>query len=611
MCGIVGIQGRQEPGWIEQMNTTILHRGPDDAGYYHDTEHQLALGMRRLSIIDFAGGHQPMTTQDGRFTIVFNGEIYNAPELRESLKKDGLIFQTDHSDTEVLLNLFARDGEAALRQLNGMFAFAVFDRDKQRLVLARDRFGIKPLYYADIVGRFLFSSELKSLLVLPIVERQLDRQSLFHYMSLMYVPGKQSILSGVQRLPAGHVLTYGLKDRRSTIREWWKPEFREVHGKTRQDWTIELRESLDAAVNRWSLADVPVGCSLSGGLDSTSIVGLLAKSGKKVSTYSLGFTGNDEQDWNELPLARSVARKWGTDHHELVLEPDVLLNDLVAMVWHLDEPYGGGLPSWTVFKFMSRDVKVGMTGTGGDELFGNYGKWSELEGGWPRHLFRRAVTCKRFEDAFIDRFYYLSDREKRDVVFAKSAQEAERTADALYRYFEAAPTQELRNRVAFTDMATQLPEEFLMMTDRFSMAHSLEARTPFLDHEFVDLALSVPSSLRTRRGDLKGLLRRVVADLLPSDVRRAPKKGFVIPLKLWLRGPLRPLVEVLLNPERLKAQGIYRPEFYAAFVRPHFDGTADHTQIVWGALMFQLWHQIFIERSAVDRPTYDWKALVQ
>lgn len=611
MCGIVGIHGRQESGWIEQMNTTILHRGPDDAGYYRDAEHQLALGMRRLSIIDLAGGHQPMTTHDGRFTIVFNGEIYNASALRESLKKDDVVFQTDHSDTEVLLNLFARDGEAALRQLNGMFAFAIFDRDMQQLVLARDRFGIKPLYCADLAGRFVFASELKSLLVLPIVERQLDRQSLFHYMSLMYVPGRHTILSGVQRLPAGHVLTYDLGNRHSSIREWWKPEFREQNGKSRLDWTMELRESLDTAVSRWSIADVPVGCSLSGGLDSSSIVGLLAKSGKKIRTYSLGFTGSNEQDWNELPLARSVARMWGTDHQELVLDPEALLDDLVEMVWHLDEPYGGGLPSWTVFKFMSRDVKVGMTGTGGDELFGNYGKWSVLEGGWHRRMFKRGMTRERFEQDFVDRFYYLADETKRDSVFSASVQGMESTADTLHRYFAAAPTHALRNQVAFTDMATQLPEEFLMMTDRFSMAHSLEARTPFLDHEFVELALSVPSSLRTRPGDLKGLLRQVVADILPNEVRKAPKRGFVIPLKLWLRGPLRPLVEALVNPARLKSQGIFRPEFYKVFVRPHLDGSMDNTQVVWGAMMFQLWHQIFIERGSLERPTYDWKALVQ
>lgn len=611
MCGIVGIHGAQQPAWIEQMNLAIDHRGPDDQGYFRADDGRLALGMRRLSIVDLAGGHQPMTTPDGRFTIVFNGEIYNAPKLREDLKRRGIAFRSDHSDTEVLLHLFACRGQDALQALNGMFALAVYDRDLERLTLARDRFGIKPLYYADVAGRFVFASELKSILVLPFVDRQLDYQSLFHYMSLMYVPGPQSIVSSIRRLPPACVLTYDFGARQSRIERWWKPAFSEVDGISLADWRHRLRDGLEAAVHRWSLSDVPVGCSLSGGLDSSSIVGLLAKSGQKIRTYSLGFTGSGESDWNELPLARSVARKWGTDHHELVLEPEALLDDLVSMVWYLDEPYGGGLPSWTVFKFMSRDVKVGMTGTGGDELFGNYGKWRSLEGSWWRRLFGWPMTRQRFEADFFDRFYYLRDEDKRAQVFATSAHSSENSADVLYRYFSAAEANNPRNQVAHTDISTQLPDEFLMMTDRFSMAHSLEARTPFLDHEFAELALSVPAALRTRRRDLKGLLRDVVSELLPREVRNAPKKGFVIPLKLWLQGPLRPLVEALVNPARLESQGIFRPEFHKTFVRPHLDGSADHTQVVWAALMFQLWHQVFIERGAMERPTYDWKALAQ
>uniref|UniRef100_UPI0037C079A4 asparagine synthetase B family protein n=1 Tax=Devosia sp. TaxID=1871048 RepID=UPI0037C079A4 len=311
-------------------------------------------------------------------------------------------------------------------------------------------------------------------------------------------------------------------------------------------------------------------------------------------TFALGFTGPREADWNELPRAKLVAQHWGTEHHELVLEPEALLDDLVSMVWHLDEPYGGGLPSWSVFKFMGQAVKVGMTGTGGDELFGNYGKWRQLEGHPLTSAFRRSPDSVAFERQFFDRYYYATETAKRNLMLADRP--AGSTSALLYDHFSGTGGT-IRDRIAAVDIGTQLPDEFLHMTDRFSMAHSLEARTPFLDKEFADLALAVPSELRTHRNDLKGLLRRTVAPLLPPSVQHMPKKGFVIPLKHWLRGRLRPLTEQLLAPERLHRQGLFRPVFYDEFVHPHLDGRADHTAKVWAAVMFQLWHMIFIERS--------------
>ena len=595
MCGITGIHGPQEDRWIAAMNDRQRHRGPDEDGVFRDRDAHVSLAMRRLAIIDLAGGKQPMSTADGRHTLVYNGEIYNCRELRRDLESSGEIFSTDHSDTELLLRLLARDGTAALPKLNGMFAFCLYDRVAGTLLLARDGFGIKPLYYADHAGRFAFASELKSLLELPFVPRELDRQSLFHYMSLMYVPGTDTILEGVKRLGPGECLTYRLADRTLRHERWWRPAVQACTRTPDAEWPELLRQGLGAAVQRWTLADVPIACSLSGGLDSSSIVGVLAESGAPPKTFSLGFAGAGEARWNELPQARMVAQHWGTDHHELVLDPDSLLDDLISMVWHLDEPYGGGLPSWMVFKFMARDVKVGLTGTGGDELFGNYGKWHELEDRFTPRPFRREVDAARFERGFFDRFYYFTEHEKRE--HALVAASGRSTAALLYDHYIEADAATPRDRVALTDIATQLPEEFLMMTDRFSMAHSLEARTPFLDTEFAALALSIPAHLRSPYGDAKALLRRAVAPLLPPGIRNAPKKGFVIPLKLWLRGRLRGLAEHLLAPDRLRAQGLFREAFHANFVRPHLDGRADHTNKVWAALMFQLWHMVFIERS--------------
>ena len=603
MCGIVALHDPRG-GTAEAANARLAHRGPDDSGTFRDAASGLSLAMRRLSIIDLAGGHQPMATPDGRFTIVYNGELFNAPELRKDLEGKGERFATDHSDTEVVLRLYAREGESSLQRLNGMYAFAIFDAVKKTLFCARDHAGIKPLYWFQKDGRFAAASELKALLAFPFVPRELDRESLSHYMSLMYVPGEASILRDIRRLPAGHCLRYDLESQRVSVRRWYVRSFAPRPGVSRGEWRERVRAEVEAAVKRWTLSDVPLACSLSGGLDSSAIVGVLAASGKPPETFSVGFTGAGEEAWNELPLARKVAEKWGTHHHELVLDPESLLDELLPMVWALDEPYGGGLPSWLVFKEMSRSVKVGLTGTGGDELFGNYGKWRELEPAWWPGLWQRGggrVDAEAFRRRFFERCYYLSDSDKRASVLQDAGAS---TADALYAYFANDKELDIRDRIATLDLETQLPEEFLAMTDRFSMAHSLEARTPFLDRGLMECAWTIPARERTARGDLKGLLREAIGDLLPPELLAAGKRGFVLPLALWLRGRLRPVAERLLAPDRLARQGLFKPQFHERYVRPHLEGRADHTQVVWAALMFQLWHHLYIDTTARGAPAY-------
>ncbi len=329
-----------------------------------------------------------------------------------------------------------------------------------------------------------------------------------------------------------------------------------------------------------------------------------------MKTFSLGFSGPGEEQWSELPLARAMAEKWGTEHHEIVLDPQSLLDDLASMAWHMDEPYGGGLPSWSVFKFLGRHVKVALTGVGGDELFGNYNKFTGLERrilpGWFGAT--NAADSEIFRREFTNRHYYCSDNDKRRLVFAGDCSNMQDTNALLYGYFAAEKTEAIRNRSSRTDFETQLPEEFLAMTDRFSMAHNVEARTPFLDNAMIDLAMSIPPSIRLHRHNYKRLLRDAIGDLLPRKLLNTPKRGFVIPLKLWLRGRLRPLVEHLLGPARLAAQGIFQPAFYDWAVRPHMDGQADNTTIVWGALMFQIWHRAYIEAPSLQTPEWDLTA---
>jgi asparagine synthase (glutamine-hydrolysing) len=502
-----------------------------------------------------------------------------------------------------------------LDALDGMFAFVLYDRARHRLFGARDPLGIKPLHYHHAGGRLAFASEIKTLLALPGFPREIDGQSLYHYLSLRYVPGPGSIFKDVARVPAGHLFRYDLTRQALSVERYWRPRFASGATAGGEDDRERVRAGLKDAVQRWMLSDVPVGCSLSGGLDSSAIVGLLAEAGhSRLKTYSLGFRGEGEEDWSELGLAREVARRWGTDHHELVLTADELLDELVPMVWALDEPYGGGLPSWYVFRMMSRDVKVGLTGTGGDELFGGYGKWRAYERGQAgyRRTWREWWAGERprsYAHPAESYFLYLDDAEKRGSVLAGEMNGVRDTAAWVRERMEAAEAPAARDAFTAVDLEAQLPEEFLLMTDRFSMAHSLEARVPFLDRPFVEAMLAIPSARRTRPDDLKGLLREAVADLLPAGLLRAPKRGFVLPDALWLRGTLRPLVMRLLGPERLRRQGLFRPDVYARFVAPHLEGRENRAGQVWTLLLFQLWHALFIEARATERPSLSWRDL--
>jgi len=594
VCGIAGVVGAPEAELLERLAEALRHRGPDGGGVALDAEAGVGLVARRLAIVDLAGGEQPMRSADGALTIVFNGEIFNAPELRAELEREGHRFASDHSDTEVVLALYERRGQGFLDVLNGFFAFVVWDGRRRLLFGAVDRFGIKPLYLAEPGGGLAFASELKALLLVPGVRRDLDRDSLFHYLSLRFVPGPRSILAGVRRLAPGSSFSYDVRGRRLEVRTWWRLRFRAVGG---GEWRERVRAQLRESVLRWTLSDVPYAVSLSGGLDSSAVVGLLAESGTSdLRTYSLGSGADDE-----LPLARALAERWGTEHHELVVDADRLLDELLAMVWALDEPYGGGLPSWYVFRLMAEDVKVGLTGTGGDELFGNYRRFVPFERGRLARLRRRPVRRYHFEPS-----YYFTDAEQRELLLEPSAED---TAGLLQAVWDESDGRGARDHVLELDVRTQLPDEFLHMTDRFGMAHSLEARTPFLDHELVELVASIPPELRTDADDPKRLLRESVADLLAPEQLGAPKRGFVLPLARWLRGELRPLAERLLSDEHLRRQGLFRPGLADRLLRPHLDGERDESERIWPLLMFQLWQLLYVEEALTEPPTFGWRDL--
>lgn len=612
MCGIVGLTDQTSLHLLSEMNEMVSYRGPDDCGVYLDTDNAVGLAMRRLSIIDLEGGHQPMSNEDDTVWIVCNGEIYNSPELRSKLEAQGHQFKTINSDVEILVHLYEEKGKNMLDDLNGMFSFVIYDRRQSILFAVRDRMGIKPLYYALKHGKLAFSSELKSLMLLPWISREIDFTSLYHYLSLQFIPAPDTIFVDIKKLPAGHSFTYHLTNRQLDVEKYWELNVRHAEERPIKEWREVIREKLTEAVNRWTLSDVPIACSLSGGLDSSTIVGLLGESGVgDLSTFSLGFGAPEEQGCNELPLARKVAEKWGTKHHEVILEPEHILKDLERFVWHLDEPYGGGLPSWYIYEFVGRDCKVVLTGTGGDELFGNYQKFSVYEQKW-YYRWLENIKCAVRERSFREirdglvfprgHFYhrYLSDAAK-DAIMHPSKDHVTfvRTEAYLERVWKQANTHDTRNAVAYVDFRMQLPEEFLLVTDRFSMAHSVEARVPFLDHTLVELVYRIPSRIRTRNGDPKYLLKDVIKDILPAELLLAPKRGFILPLDVWTRKDLKHRVEEMLSRDYLEKQGIFSSRVHDRLVIPHMSGKRDLTQQIWTLFMFQLWYQVFVSGDRV------------
>jgi asparagine synthase (glutamine-hydrolysing) len=450
-------------------------------------------------------------------------------------------------------------------------------------------------------SRFTTASELKCLLPIPGLSREVDPESVYHYLSLQFVPPPATILRQVRKLPAGHCFTYELRARHLAIRRWYALFPRPAAGPVlpAEELHASLRAGLSAAIRRWTLSDVPIAISLSGGLDSSLLVALLAASGyAPLRTYSLGFTEDQAED--ELALARQVAERYGTQHHEIRLEAGKLLDDLERLVWHLDEPYGGGLPSWYVYEFIGRDCKVALTGTGGDECFGNYGKFRRhLRPWWQRLgvLTRDGLAegpgalgaAWRWPEG--QRFHqYLSDSARRRHWWrGEQPSHWPATAERLEALWRAAKPGDARDGVAAVDFQWQLPEEFLLVTDRFAMAHAVEARTPFLDHEFVEQVFSLPAAVRSPVGDPKGLLRAVGGDLLPAALRQAPKRGFTLPLRAWTRGPLAPQLRDLLSPSALAATPWLQPSLWERVVLPHLEGRRDATQQVWTLFMLQLW----------------------
>lgn len=610
--------GQVKRSEIEAMCESIRHRGPDEQGVY--VQGPVGLGATRLAIIDLEGGHQPISNERSTVWAVFNGEIYNFLHLRATLAERGHEFVT-HSDTEVLVHLYEEYGDDFVLQLQGMFAVAIWDEPRARLVLARDRLGIKPLFYALHDGALLFGSEIKTILRAGL-PRSVDPVALHDYLSFDYVPGPRTMFARIRKLQAGHLLIW---DGKLTTRKYWDVPARTLDLPSDIDALgTQLRGLLQDAVRDAMVSDVPVGAFLSGGLDSSLVVALMAQvATEPVRTFSIGFR---ERSYNELPFAREVAQRYGTQHHEFVVEPHIheVIHEIVD---HFDEPFAdsSAVAAYYVSEVASRHVKVVMSGDGGDEIFGGYtiyqaDRLANLYRRLPRLLGERVIPrlvqrlpaserkmswdlkLRRFvEHARLDplaahgSWRIIFSEEMKERLYADQAAERHDSLELLRGYFDEYPHNDALNRFMYVDTKVSLVDDMLTKVDRMSMAHSLEVRVPLLDHRLVEWMSQVPSNLKVRGLNLKYLLKHVARDLLPSSIVDRRKAGFHVPIPGWIKHELRPLVEEQLEESTVIRQGVFDPAYVRGLLADHRAGRNNYSRNIWGLLMFSLWYDRYVE----------------
>ncbi|MDA0747447.1 MAG: asparagine synthase (glutamine-hydrolyzing) [bacterium] len=615
MCGIAGILNENPDRPVSgellaAMCRTISHRGPDDEGFF--VQGNIGLGMRRLSVIDLHTGKQPQKNEDGTCHIVFNGEIYNYPELRKTCEAKGHHFAT-HSDTETILHLFEDMGADCVQPLNGMFAFAIHNAQDNSVLLARDRLGIKPLYYASTGNSFVFASEIKALLVHPDISRDIDPIALDQYLTYKYIPAPRTIFKQIRKLPPGHLLTW--KDGRFRTAPYWKLSFQPAQHRPEQEISEDLLERLKKSVQLQMISDVPLGALLSGGIDSSLIVALMSQlSDRPVKTFSIGF---EERSYNELQHARTIAKKFNTEHHEQIVRPDVA--DLFErLVTHFDEPFAdsSAIPTYLVSRHAREHVTVALSGTGADELFAGYERYWAIPlyrayGHLPgplrsalhttfRHLpaghkKRGLVTrAQKFLDTAsanpIERHQQvltLFSRTEREALYTGAV--PDELDDPLTERFHASDADSDLNRLLDVDTGTLLAEDYLTKDDRMSMAASLELRVPFLDHTLVEFAASLPPGLKLRGLTTKYILKKSASDLLPKNILRRPKHGFEIPVASWLANELRGHVQdLILSPQAL-SRGLFTSKSLETLVQTHSSGHSNLSRQLWALMALELW----------------------
>ena len=654
MCGIAGLITLNPERYVGPMLQSIEHRGRDDEGVWtsgplDEAGGRVCLGHRRLSIIDTSSaGHQPMLSADGRFVITLNGEIYNYRELRDQLKHRNHTFRTQ-TDTEVLLEAWAEWGADCLSRLNGMFAFAIWDDRERTLSLVRDRVGIKPLYYALVEphsaagGRdaggpgttFLFASEVKAILASGLIKAELDQESLHQFLTFLWTPDPNTLFRGIKTVPPGHALT--LKENELTIHEWWDVSFDEIEeGKSEAWWQEQTLETLNRVVDLEMVADVPLGSFLSGGIDSSGIVALMKQhsNGRRVGTYTIGIEAEDlryDIIPDDVEWARRVNTHLDTDYHEIMLKPQVA-ELLPQLVYHMDEPaIDMAIPSYLVSRAARETRRVMLSGMGGDEVFAGYPRQLAMKfagaldpvpqllrrplmktlayalpGGLPGRLTAPLRNAKKFarsaaldfENRYLGYGTYFTDAAKQSL-YTDELRVATKGLDAYAthrRYFTRARNAAPLNQLLYVDLKTFLPCLNLITTDKTSMAANLEVRVPFLNRDLIEMAARMPTQLKLHGLKRKYILKRALEKLLPREVIWRKKAGFGAPVRSWLRGALRPLVDDLLSQDAVRRRGLFRPEEVRRIIAANLSGREDFNLQVFQLLTLELWHRAFIDK---------------
>jgi asparagine synthase (glutamine-hydrolysing) len=642
MCGIYGVISLEKElggneSLLAEMARVMVHRGPDDEGSFYGKG--VALGMRRLSIIDLEGGHQPIANEDETVWVVCNGEIYNFEELKSSLEKCGHVFRCN-SDTEVIVHLYEEEGLDLFKRLRGMFALALWDVRSSRLILARDRLGKKPLYVHRGARRILFASEIKSILQAGDVHRRVDFRALWEYLALGYVPAPLTLFEGIEKVLPGHYMV--IEANRVDDHQYWNLRFDQVDTSSEAEWVERVREKLLEAVRIRLVSDVPLGAFLSGGIDSSAIVAAMARlTGQPVKTYAIGYEGEDSY-YNELPYAQVVAEAFGTDHHEIIVRPDVG-GLLPKLIWHLDEPIADSafITTYLVSELARQSVKVILSGVGGDELFGGYRRY--LGDGLSTYykLLPRAVRMKwlpavlaglpqdrhsgwknffRFANAFAKSaelppaLRYMSyvtlfspevrARLWRDAPAIMPLNGDESASEIMMKYFDDCREADRLTQIIYVDIKTSLADALLALTDKMSMAASIECRAPFVDHELVELTSRMPSHLKVRGLSMKYLLKQVVQPWLPRDILRRKKRGFGAPIGAWLRKDLDGLVQEMLSEAQVEKRGFFNWAVVQDIITMHRTQRGDYTDHLLALINFELWCRIFLDGT-------DWQYVVK
>ena len=628
MCGICGVvysdrENKIEQHTLKKMSDVITHRGPDDEGFY--INQHVGLAMRRLSIIDLSTGKQPISNEDGQIWVVFNGEIYNHKEIRAELENKGHQFRTK-TDTEAIIHAYEEYGDSCVQKLNGMFAFAIWDNRNHTLFLVRDRIGIKPLYYFFDKNRLIFGSEIKSILQAGDIPKRIDLQALDHFLTFEFIPAPLSIFQDIKKLPPGHTLK--LKNNEIWVRSYWDVELKS-NGANPADIKKNLRELLQDAVKIRLMSDVPLGAFLSGGVDSSIVVALMAQVMEEpVKTFSIGF---EDSTYNELKYARMIAEKFKTEHHEFIIKPDAveLADNLVRF---LDEPFGDFsiFPTYLVSK-MARDyVTVVLSGDGGDELFAGYDSYladkiaKKYYSRLPKQ-FRNGVLTKFFdtippsskkkglinrakrfvegmklpEDLHHTRWMIFLQQAEKEMLYDNDIQSGMREFDPFKftrSYFAnvAYNRNDEINKQMYVDLKMYLVDNILVKVDRMSMATSLEARVPYLDYRFVEFAATIPGDYKMQGLKTKVILKQALEELLPDEILYRGKEGFSIPIKNWLKKELKPLMMDTLAADKIKQEGFFNPQYIDKLVAEHLKGTENHSHRLWALIIFGRWYDLYM-----------------